>query len=79
MHRGQEYCRTTNSLSNQREKKVARMLRMESDRCRPRLVFSVRLPADWGRYRKLLWRIQGPGCSKGEGCGGGMDGCATIP
>lgn len=43
------------------------MHRMKSDRCRPKLVFSIRLAADWGRYRKALWRIQGPGCSKRKG------------
>lgn len=58
------------SCSNDQEKDVARMQRMDSDRCRPKLVFSTSLAANWRRYRKLLWRIQGPGVLQLEGCDG---------
>lgn len=67
MYRGPQECRTTESLSNDEEKDAARMHKMKSDRRRPRLVFSIRVAADWGRYRNVLWRIQGPGCSNGKG------------
>lgn len=67
MHCRPRGCRTTKPLLNDQKKDVATVQRMESDRCRPKLVFPIRPAADWGRYRKLLWRIQGPGCSNGKG------------
>lgn len=74
MHCGAQGGTTTKSLSNDQEEDVARMHRMKSDRCRPKLVFSIRLAADWGRYRKASVADSRTRVLQAEGCDGNVQG-----